>query len=96
MEAKSALRIAIVVSCLGVTALGYRNSNGDNSDAVALASKAACPNEDCIAVLGRVFFPSARRQRVGQLGSAVDRRVQARARVRRRLAVQAQVSSASA
>jgi hypothetical protein len=53
MEAKSALRIAIVVSCLGVTALGYRNSNGDNSDAVALATKAACPNEDCIAVLGQ-------------------------------------------
>lgn len=53
MEAKSALRIAIVVSCLGVTVLGYRNSNGDNSDAVALATKAACADEKCIAVLGQ-------------------------------------------
>jgi hypothetical protein len=53
MEAKSALRIAIIVSCLGVTALGYRNSNGDNSDAVALATRAACANEECIAVLGQ-------------------------------------------
>jgi hypothetical protein len=53
MEAKSALRIAIVVSCLGLTALGYRNSNGDNSDAVALATKAACGSDECIAVLGQ-------------------------------------------
>ncbi len=53
MEAKSALRIAIVVSCLGLTALGYRNSNGDNSDVVALATRAACTNEECIAVLGQ-------------------------------------------
>jgi phosphotransacetylase len=53
MEAKSALRIAIVVSCLAVTALGYRNSNGDNSDAVALATRAACTGEECIAVLGQ-------------------------------------------
>jgi hypothetical protein len=53
MEAKSALRIAIVVSCLALTALGYRNSNGENADAVAIATKAACGNDECIAVLGQ-------------------------------------------
>ena len=54
MEGKTLLRVFIVVSCLAVTALGYRNSNGDNTDAVALATKAACSGQDgCSASLGQ-------------------------------------------
>lgn len=54
MEAKTLLRIAIVTSCLALTALGYRNSNGDNSEAIALATKAACGSIDgCQASLGQ-------------------------------------------
>lgn len=58
MEAKSALRVAIIVSCLAVTALGFRNSRGDNSDAVALATKAACESDGCSAVLGQTALSS--------------------------------------
>ncbi|HEY6079032.1 MAG TPA: hypothetical protein VIW29_09530 [Polyangiaceae bacterium] len=53
MEGKTLLRVFIVVSCLAVTALGYRNSNGDNTDAIALATKAACRGDDCSASLGQ-------------------------------------------
>src|SRR6478609_285377 len=53
MEAKTGLRVAIVVSCLAVTVLGYQNSNGDNSDVVAIASKAACPTDACNAILSQ-------------------------------------------
>jgi hypothetical protein len=51
MEGRTLLRVAVVVLCLGVTGLGYRNSNGDNSDAIALATKAACASDDCSASL---------------------------------------------
>lgn len=53
MEGKTLLRVFIVVSCLAVTALGYRNSNGDNTDAIALATKAACSGDGCSASLGQ-------------------------------------------
>ena len=55
MEGKTFLRIAIVTICLAVTALGYRNSNGDNTEAVALATKAACTSQGdgCGASLGQ-------------------------------------------
>jgi hypothetical protein len=53
MEGKTALRVAIVVCCLAVTALGYQNSNGDNSEVVAIASKTACPTDACNAVLSQ-------------------------------------------
>lgn len=43
MEGKSLLRVAIVVSCLAVTVLGYQNASGDNSDVIPIASRAACP-----------------------------------------------------
>lgn len=43
MEGKSLVRIAIVVSCLAVTFLGYQNASGDNSDVIPIASRAACP-----------------------------------------------------
>jgi hypothetical protein len=51
MEGRTFLRIGIVVTCLAVTALGFRNSNGDNSDAVAAATRAACGSEPCSASL---------------------------------------------
>ena len=51
MEGKTLLRVFIVVSCLAVTALGYRNSNGDNSDAIAAATQSACGGGDCAASL---------------------------------------------
>jgi hypothetical protein len=55
MEGKSFLRIAIITICLGVTALGYRNSSGDNTEAIALATKAACTGQGdgCGASLGQ-------------------------------------------
>lgn len=53
MEGKTLLRAAIIVSCVAVTALGLQNSNGDNSDVVALATKAACSSADCEATLGQ-------------------------------------------
>jgi hypothetical protein len=51
MEGRTVLRIVILVSCLGLTGLGYRNSNGDNTDAVAFATRAACGDADCSASL---------------------------------------------
>jgi hypothetical protein len=51
MEGRTLLRVAVVVICLGFTGLGYRNSNGDNSDAIAVATKAACGDGDCSASL---------------------------------------------
>ncbi|SRR5258706_7862932 len=53
MEGKTLLRVAIVVVCLAVTVLGYENSNGDNSDVIPLASKAACSSDACTAVLSQ-------------------------------------------
>ena len=53
MEGKTLLRVFIVVTCLAVTALGYRNSNGESSDAVAAASRAACSADDCKAILSQ-------------------------------------------
>jgi hypothetical protein len=53
MEGKSALRAAIIVSCLAITVLGYENANADNSEVVALASKTACPTDACNAVLSQ-------------------------------------------
>ena len=51
MEGKTLLRVFIFVSCIGLTALGYRNSNGDNSDAIAVATQSACGGGDCSAQL---------------------------------------------
>ena len=51
MEGKTLLRVFIFVSCIGLTALGYRNSNGDNSDAIAAATQSACGGGDCSASL---------------------------------------------
>lgn len=42
MQARTLVRIAVLVVCIAVTGLGYRNTNGDNSDAVAAATAAAC------------------------------------------------------
>ncbi len=54
MEGKTLLRVFIVVSCLAVTALGYRNSNGDNTEAIALATTTACGGADgCAASIGQ-------------------------------------------
>lgn len=55
MEGKTFLRIAIVTICLAITALGYRNSSGDNTEAVARATKAACTaqGDGCAASLGQ-------------------------------------------
>ena len=55
MEGKTLLRVTIVVLCLAVTGLGYQNSSGDNSEVVALATKAACDGgaPDCTASLGQ-------------------------------------------
>ena len=51
MEGRTLVRISVIVVCLGVTALGYRNSNGDDPDAVASATRAACGPEPCSASL---------------------------------------------
>ena len=51
MDGKTLLRVFIFVSCIGLTALGYRNSNGDNSDAIAVATQSACGGGDCAASL---------------------------------------------
>jgi hypothetical protein len=51
MEGKTLLRVFIFVTCIGLTALGYRNSNGDNSDAIAVATQSACGGGDCSAAL---------------------------------------------
>ena len=51
MEGRTLLRVGIFVTCVAFTALGYRNSNGDNSDAVAAATRAACGAADCSASL---------------------------------------------
>ncbi len=53
MEGKTLLRVFIFVVCIGATALGYRNSNGDNTDAIATATHAACGSDDCSASLGQ-------------------------------------------
>lgn len=53
MEGKTLLRVFILVSCVALTALGYRNSNGDNSDAIAVATHAACGSGDCSASLAQ-------------------------------------------
>jgi hypothetical protein len=53
MEGKTLLRVFIFVSCIGLTALGYRNSNGDNSDAIAVATQSACGGGDCSASLAQ-------------------------------------------
>jgi hypothetical protein len=51
MEGRTLLRVGVVVTCLALTGLGYRNSNGDNSDAVAAATTAACGADPCSASL---------------------------------------------
>jgi len=51
MEGRTLMRSLVVVTCVAATALGYRNSNGDNSDAIAVASHAACSSDDCSASL---------------------------------------------
>jgi len=51
MEGRTLLRVGIFVTCVAFTGLGYRNSNGDNSDAIAAATRAACSSEDCSASL---------------------------------------------
>lgn len=51
MEGKTLMRVFMLVSCVALTALGYRNSNGDNSDAIAAATHAACGSDDCSASL---------------------------------------------
>jgi hypothetical protein len=51
MEGRTLLRVGIFVTCVAFTALGYRNSNGDNSDAIAVATQAACGSDDCSASL---------------------------------------------
>ena len=51
MEGKTLLRVFVFVSCIALTALGYRNSNGDNSDAIAVATHSACDSDDCSASL---------------------------------------------
>jgi hypothetical protein len=51
MEGRTLLRVGIFVTCVALTGLGYRNSNGDNSDAVATATRAACTTDDCSASL---------------------------------------------
>ena len=53
MEGRTLMRIAVFVTCVAVTAAGYRNSNGDNSDAIAAATKAACGSDDCAASLSQ-------------------------------------------
>jgi hypothetical protein len=54
MEGKTLLRVAIVTLCLALTGLGYRNSNGDNTEAIAHATRAACAGVDgCNASLGQ-------------------------------------------
>jgi hypothetical protein len=55
MEGRSLFRIALLVSSVAFTALAYRNSNGDNSEAVALATTAACSagGGDCSASLAQ-------------------------------------------
>lgn len=51
MEGRTLLRVGIFVACVAFTGLGYRNSNGDNSDAVAAATRVACSADDCSASL---------------------------------------------
>ena len=51
MEGRTLMRVFMFVACVGLTALGYRNSNGDNSDAIAAATRAACSSDDCSASL---------------------------------------------
>ena len=55
MEGKTLLRVTIVVLCLAVTGLGYQNSNGDNSDVLPIATRAACDGgaPSCTASLGQ-------------------------------------------
>lgn len=51
MEGRTLIRIGVIVACVAVTALGYRNANGDNSDAIAVATTAACGAGECTASL---------------------------------------------
>jgi hypothetical protein len=51
MEGRTLLRVGIFVTCVAFTGLGYRNSNGDNSDAIAIATQAACGSDPCSASL---------------------------------------------
>jgi hypothetical protein len=53
MQGRTLVRIGVVVVCLAVTGLGYRNSNGDNADAIAAATRAACNSEPCSASLSQ-------------------------------------------
>ena len=53
MEGRSLFRIALLVGSVAFTALAYRNSNGDNSEAIALATTAACGGTQCSASLGQ-------------------------------------------
>ena len=53
MEGKTLMRVFMLVSCVALTALGYRNSNGDNSDAIAVATHTACGSDDCSASLAQ-------------------------------------------
>lgn len=53
MEGRTLVRAAILVTCVSLTGLGYRNSNGDNSDAIAVATRAACSADDCSASLNQ-------------------------------------------
>lgn len=71
MEGRTVLRIVILVSCLALTGLGYRNSNGDNTDAVAFATKAACGESECSASLEQ----QARGSFGHEYGFRVDRTV---------------------
>ena len=48
MAERSPITRAIVITvCLGVTALGLRNTYGDNSEVVALAQRTACGSSEC-------------------------------------------------
>ena len=40
-------RAVLIVACLGVTALGLRNTYGDNSEVIALAQRTACGTPGC-------------------------------------------------
>lgn len=51
MQGRTVLRILVLVTCVGLTALGYRNTNGDNTDAITAATRAACGEADCAASL---------------------------------------------
>jgi hypothetical protein len=53
MEGRTFVRIFVLVACVAVTGLGWQNANGDNTDAIAIATSAACKDdeENCSASL---------------------------------------------